>query len=346
MNNASSSSAPVDTSESLESLILLPSVSSKYSTHHPQYHGFNGVREGIPAMTHFLLAVSESKPTESNKNRNLKEREGFKRNEIRIRKKERKKNNKEKEGVRYGVLNEKKKSQKIRKEPEETRDISSKRLKETKEERGEFRIMARFGLKLSNMWLDSLIIPCISDEWNSELIHISSTSEIKDVVWHMTPLKAPKTDGMPEASNCCRISTLIRDDGEWNMELAHFWFVPSVASSLCLISHLPVVGESDKLNWKDDVDGCFSPKAAYSSIIKSCLSDYDPAWKRLWLLKIPDHMKLFLWKLCQDGLPFGNRLSRIFGNVESCTICVENIDSFANLFYLCPLARALWFFSP
>ncbi|KAF4380050.1 hypothetical protein F8388_018174 [Cannabis sativa] len=75
-------------------------------------------------------------------------------------------------------------------------------------------------------------------------------------------------------------------------------------------------------------------------------ADKDPIWGKIWKLKISERMKLFLWKLGRDILPFGERLQRIFGNEVVCAICDEQEDSAVHLFCHCPLAKSLWLASP
>ncbi|KAF4368491.1 hypothetical protein F8388_018615 [Cannabis sativa] len=71
----------------------------------------------------------------------------------------------------------------------------------------------------------------------------------------------------------------------------------------------------------------------------------DQIWLRIWKLQITERLKMFLWKLCRDIIPFGNRLQRIFGNSTRCVICGEAEDSALHLFFKCPLAKAVWFAS-
>ncbi|KAF4373144.1 hypothetical protein F8388_019326 [Cannabis sativa] len=119
------------------------------------------------------------------------------------------------------------------------------------------------------------------------------------------------------------VSSLLNEEREWDYLQAATWMVPSVASSLHLISLLPIHHE-DRLIWKDATNGEFSPRVAYKSIIKGRLGEKDLFWGRIWKLKISERMKLFLWKLGRDILPFGERLQRIFGNDVVCAVCEEH----------------------
>ncbi|KAF4383100.1 hypothetical protein F8388_009131 [Cannabis sativa] len=144
--------------------------------------------------------------------------------------------------------------------------------------------------------------------------------------------------------NSIKVSTLLNENGEWLDRLTHRWFVPSVASSLSLIGRLHT-SQEDHLVWKDATNGLFSPKAAYKSIIKCRWGETDQLWHRIWKLKITERLRMFLWKLCRDIIPFGSRLQRIFGNEARCILCGKDEDSAHHLFFKCPLAKAVWFAS-
>ncbi|KAF4393275.1 hypothetical protein G4B88_002009, partial [Cannabis sativa] len=88
-------------------------------------------------------------------------------------------------------------------------------------------------------------------------------------------------------------SSLIRDDGEWNLDLVRRWFVPTLASSINLITRLPG-GYVDRLIWKDSTAGLFSTKEAYKAIIRRRLGVKDKTWSDLWKSPQQERVKLFL----------------------------------------------------
>ncbi|KAF4362984.1 hypothetical protein F8388_020500 [Cannabis sativa] len=106
------------------------------------------------------------------------------------------------------------------------------------------------------------------------------------------------------------------------------------------------------LDWNMSRDA-FNPLIEQNSVKVSTLIGSDGEWIpsliNRWfvpsVLKITERLKLFLWKLCKDILPFGCRLERIFGNSISCAICGEANDSAQHMFWSCPLAKAVWFAS-
>uniref|UniRef100_A0A803Q1X8 Reverse transcriptase zinc-binding domain-containing protein n=1 Tax=Cannabis sativa TaxID=3483 RepID=A0A803Q1X8_CANSA len=126
--------------------------------------------------------------------------------------------------------------------------------------------------------------------------------------------------------NSVKVSTLIGADGEGRTSSTNRWFFPSVASSLNLIKRLPSSRE-DLLVWKDATNGLFTPSVAYKSIIKHRWGDPDLFWNRIRKLKITERLKLFLWKIRKDILPFGSLLRRIFdegdiGEFNRFSICL------------------------
>ncbi|KAF4347903.1 hypothetical protein G4B88_011262 [Cannabis sativa] len=54
-----------------------------------------------------------------------------------------------------------------------------------------------------------------------------------------------------------------------------------------------------------------------------------------------ERVKLFLWKVERDILPYGQRLHCLFGNSSFCVLCDGDVDSLAHLFFHCPVA--CWF---
>uniref|UniRef100_A0A803PWZ9 Reverse transcriptase domain-containing protein n=1 Tax=Cannabis sativa TaxID=3483 RepID=A0A803PWZ9_CANSA len=110
---------------------------------------------------------------------------------------------------------------------------------------------------------------------------------------------------------------------EWNSFRAAF--NPMIVPTLLKVSSL--------LNDEGDWD----PLLAHRG------NNLDVIWNRIWKLNITERLKMFLWKLGRDALPFGSRLQRIFGNPVNCVLCGESVDSWLHLFCHCPLAKATWF---
>ncbi|KAF4346148.1 hypothetical protein G4B88_021466 [Cannabis sativa] len=109
-----------------------------------------------------------------------------------------------------------------------------------------------------------------------------------------------------------KTTTLVNDlvdlgSSGWNERMVENVFVPATA---LLINSLDrnFFPAFDVACWKSSNDGRFSLKAAYWDYNKMRFAEKDDTCGRIWLSKIHERFKVFLWKLCQDALPFGSKL--------------------------------------
>ncbi|KAL2899257.1 hypothetical protein RDABS01_024339 [Bienertia sinuspersici] len=66
-------------------------------------------------------------------------------------------------------------------------------------------------------------------------------------------------------------------------------------------------------------------------------------WKRLWGLKIPPRIKMFLWRICVDSLPTNLNLSRRLSSIDyRCDACGDLVESDIHIFVYCPMAEEIW----
>jgi hypothetical protein len=75
----------------------------------------------------------------------------------------------------------------------------------------------------------------------------------------------------------------------------------------------------DKLIWAGTKNGRFSVRSAYHLEVKrrnrgnwstSSVHSAIPIWRRLWNLKLPRYILVFLWRACNDILPTKNNLCK------------------------------------
>ena len=95
-----------------------------------------------------------------------------------------------------------------------------------------------------------------------------------------------------------------------------------------------------------DSKGVFSVKSAYSASNPQFISQVRPTvkWKKLWSLKAPERLKMFLWRLCVNALPTRDNLFKRMNSVDtSYVLCNESEENPCHLFLHCPIAKALWF---
>lgn len=67
-------------------------------------------------------------------------------------------------------------------------------------------------------------------------------------------------------------------------------------------------------------------------------------WKAIWQAKVPQKIKLFLWKACHNCLPIQvNLRQRRLCSSAMCPICGEVEETMEHAFLLCDWTRPLWF---
>uniref|UniRef100_A0A803QKF1 Reverse transcriptase zinc-binding domain-containing protein n=1 Tax=Cannabis sativa TaxID=3483 RepID=A0A803QKF1_CANSA len=136
------------------------------------------------------------------------------------------------------------------------------------------------------------------------------------------------------------------DASGWNDQMVERVFVPATAS-LIKSSDRNLLPVMDVACWKSSKDGSFSLKAAYWDYNKSQFDEKNEACRRIWQSNIHERFKVFLWKLCQDALPFSSKLQSLFGKpLGDCSLCgCESGDDVGHFVSGCPVTTRLWFSS-
>ncbi|XP_035545169.1 uncharacterized protein LOC118348227 [Juglans regia] len=108
----------------------------------------------------------------------------------------------------------------------------------------------------------------------------------------------------------------------------------------------------DKLVWSYDEKGQFSVKSAYilefdSKRAKrgetSRVREVDRRWKDMWKLKVPEKVKLFMWKAGNEILPTRRNLQlRKIVEDSICPICKEIEETVMHVIWQCPAASDVW----
>ncbi|KAL0442406.1 UNVERIFIED_CONTAM: hypothetical protein Slati_1963300 [Sesamum latifolium] len=110
-------------------------------------------------------------------------------------------------------------------------------------------------------------------------------------------------------------------------------------------------GEPDLLVWHYSKNGRFSVRSAYHL---ACLMDDRPGssslgeregswWRKVWQSKIPNKIKVFVWRACLNALPTSANLSRrIQGFQAGCPLCRTEKEDVMHVLALCPFARQAW----
>ncbi|KAF4357349.1 hypothetical protein G4B88_002177 [Cannabis sativa] len=132
----------------------------------------------------------------------------------------------------------------------------------------------------------------------------------------------------------------------WDRRRLSAYFTPEATNSLISVDRR-LLADSDSVYWKSSSDGKFSLKVAYWDLNKEIVAEKDEMCSLIWKSKLHECLKLFLWKLCCDVLPFGSRLQSIFGKTpDPCMLCGQSEgDDVHHFLSICTVTQHLWFAS-
>ena len=108
----------------------------------------------------------------------------------------------------------------------------------------------------------------------------------------------------------------------------------------------------DKLIWKENSAKLFTVKSAYQVALKlkeknrvehsRAVTD-RALWKKIWTLKTPPKIKMFVWRACSNILPTRENLHGRKMKIDpQCEICCQKPESIGHLLWECPLVRNVW----
>ncbi|KAJ4818335.1 RNA-directed DNA polymerase (reverse transcriptase)-related family protein [Rhynchospora pubera] len=100
--------------------------------------------------------------------------------------------------------------------------------------------------------------------------------------------------------------------------------------------------ESQALIWRWTPSGSYTTSSAYSMLADPGLRcEY---YTKLWKMKAPPKVKIFLWLLLLDRLlTQHNLIIRNWPANEGCPCCTENVhETSLHLFLLCPFSKGIW----
>lgn len=153
---------------------------------------------------------------------------------------------------------------------------------------------------------------------------------------------------LPGYENATVNTLMIADCRTWNTDIISSLFNDD-EKNLILKVPIPWFATTDSIFWSHEPSGEFSVKSCYYSIVnQSQLSSLPsnfihPVWKKLWELKIPSRISIFLWKLGTNSLPTLARLRQRHVQVEPlCSLCGEAVESTFHVLITCSFAYQVW----
>ena len=160
----------------------------------------------------------------------------------------------------------------------------------------------------------------------------------------------------PQPNNVTvKVADLIdQDTTTWNVELIREIFHPDDVKEILSI---PLRADmEDWLAWHFDSKGVFSVKSAYRLGItlreeqanrttsnSASPTTANPIWKKIWSLKLPGKIKVFLWRLSHNSLPTRMNIKRKCIDLDTrCPMCNRADEDGGHLFLKCKLVKHVW----
>ena len=151
-----------------------------------------------------------------------------------------------------------------------------------------------------------------------------------------------------------KVSDLINHvTGEWDEELIrdNFWHIDAER-----ILQIPIYHHEteDFVAWHLTKNGIFSVRSAYYKQWEDCYGDnagpaatspstIHPVWKKLWSLKVPSKIKIFLWHRLNNAIPCQCVLAnRHIGTSSQCPVCRVHAEDISHAIFKCPRAGEIW----
>ncbi|KAL0365727.1 UNVERIFIED_CONTAM: hypothetical protein Sangu_0670300 [Sesamum angustifolium] len=103
--------------------------------------------------------------------------------------------------------------------------------------------------------------------------------------------------------------------------------------------------------WHYSRNGFFSVRSAYHLAMtiedRPCSSDCGVKesqwWRKVWQARVPNKVKVFVWRACLNALPTGSNLNkRMVGLQAVCPFCHDEADDILHVLAGCTFARQVW----
>nr|GEW86844.1 reverse transcriptase [Tanacetum cinerariifolium] len=156
----------------------------------------------------------------------------------------------------------------------------------------------------------------------------------------------------PKPDNCqvTYVRDLLNDEGDdWNRELLMSLFPMNIVNKIttCFINRW----SPDTLYWHNSSRGLFSSKSAYylelessQHIVQNISEESANLLRAIWNAKVPNKVKLFLWRAWKNYLPTINNLQArgLSLTSVSCTHCDRMGEDMIHVLFKCPSTKQVW----
>lgn len=144
----------------------------------------------------------------------------------------------------------------------------------------------------------------------------------------------------------CPVSSLIDpNSGWWNLAKFRVLFIPKIVEAILKV-HLSHLEEHDFWMWEYEKTGTCSISSAYRFFKTYLTPDHGnfssatekkKFWDTMWRLKIPQKVKIFVQRACQESLPSKqNLMQRNIPINSQCCFCDYQVEDLCHALLQCP----------
>jgi ribonuclease HI len=155
------------------------------------------------------------------------------------------------------------------------------------------------------------------------------------------------TTVMSENNAHLKVADLIDNaTGSWNFNYIQQNFCPRDVLEIMKIP-LNLLQNEDAPIWKCSRNGSYNVRSAYYNLMENVIDNnhlkVEGNWKKLWKLKVPNKVKIFLWRVLRGCLPVRARLSSKGVQCDTkCPCCGEYEENEWHCFVGCMTAQEVW----
>uniref|UniRef100_A0A7N2RFE3 Reverse transcriptase zinc-binding domain-containing protein n=1 Tax=Quercus lobata TaxID=97700 RepID=A0A7N2RFE3_QUELO len=208
-------------------------------------------------------------------------------------------------------------------------------------------IMANVGSNPSFVWRSLLAARVIIFRGSKWRVGNGRTIGVYTHKW-LSYKPIPRTEAVLDI----RVCELIDEDArQWDRGKLDAMFSQRTREEILSIP-LDHLQSQDMLVWIENAAQKLSVKTAYRVALRSSTQSWTeysgaredgPTWNKVWDLKVPPKVRMFLWRAVSTGLPTRDKLHQRRVNVDTqCEFCFHNTETVHHILRECPFAQNVW----
>ena len=157
---------------------------------------------------------------------------------------------------------------------------------------------------------------------------------------------------LPQVDDDTRVSFLIDQVRfVWKVSLVKQLFLPHEADMILGIP-LSFKRSPDRIAWAPTPSGIFTTGSTYKLIVSGAMNSFAGSsnldnqrkfWRGLWQLRVPNKIKMFVWRAYNDALPTMDNLYRQhIVPSDQCNLCQEHLKDVVHALWLCKDISSAW----